>query len=96
MFRLKELLLKIRALLSRLAARGGENPLAAAAAVSLSLMEEGDLFAGGPVLAPAGAALDENPVIGPADPAPAAAPPGRSPARRPAGHPMKGAASADG
>ena len=68
MFRLKELLLKIRALLSRLAARGGENPLAAAAAVSLSLMEEGDLFAGGPVLTPAGAVLDENPVIGPADP----------------------------
>ena len=49
---LKELLLKIRALLSRFMADGKAEPLAAAAAVALNLLEEGDLFAGGSTVRP--------------------------------------------
>ena len=52
---MKELLLKIRALLSRLAAGGGKA-LAPACAVALGLLEAGDLFAGGPSLTSIGAA----------------------------------------
>ena len=63
---MKELLLKIRALLSRLAEGG--DPLATASAVALGLLEEGDLFAGGASLT----AVDENAPglerVDPADP----------------------------
>jgi len=69
---LKELLLKIRALLSRLVAHGGDEPLAAAAAVTLALLDAGDLYAGGPALLPAESALSGDFGVGPADPSLAA------------------------
>ena len=65
---MKELLLKIRALLSRILDGGEENPLAAGAAVALSLLDEGDLFAGGAELIKAGGEWEETPGIDPADP----------------------------
>ena len=67
MFFLKELLLKIRALLSRLAAGGGKA-LAPACAVALGLLEAGDLFAGGPSLTSIGAEEPDAAFTGPADP----------------------------
>ena len=66
MFCLKELLLKIRALLSRLAESG--EPLAAASAVALGLLEEGDLFAGGPELTAIGEEAEALSAVGAADP----------------------------
>ena len=64
---MKELLLKIRALLSRLMAGGQGGPLAAASAVALSILEEGDLFAGGEAFTPIGGELP-GVAIAPCDP----------------------------
>lgn len=63
---MKELLLKIRALLSRFESGGADSPLAAAAAVALCLLEPGDLFAAGPALAPLTEPLPDG--VSPADP----------------------------
>ena len=59
---MRELLLKIRALLRRF---GAADERAAATAVTLALLEEGDLFASGERIEPVGAAADERVV--PAD-----------------------------
>ena len=66
MFCLKELLLKIRALLSRLGESG--EPLATAAAVALGLLEAGDLFAGGPSLTTIGEGAPDAGRVEAADP----------------------------
>ena len=66
MFCLKELLLKIRALLSRLAKDG--DPLATASAVALGLLGEGDLFAGGPSVMAVGGDAPGIGQVSPADP----------------------------
>ena len=64
---MKELLLKIRALLQGLLSGGG-SPLSAAAAVALALMEEGDLYGGDMALLPAGDVLQDAPKAGLCDP----------------------------
>ncbi len=65
---MKELLLRIRALLSRLTSGGENEPLAAAAAVALNLLEKGDLYAGGPALTAVADGLPDDIRIDPADP----------------------------
>ena len=57
---------EIRALLSRLGESG--EPLAAAAAVALGLLEEGDLFADGPELSAVGDGAPAVERVAPADP----------------------------
>ena len=72
MFRLKELLLKIRALLIRLAELGANRPLAPAAAVALNLLEAGDFYAAGPTLTPITEGAPADVPLDPADPLAAA------------------------
>ncbi|MBO4884464.1 MAG: hypothetical protein J5602_04065 [Clostridia bacterium] len=65
---MKELLLRIRALLIRFAGRGADNPLAPAAAVALSLLGAGDYYAAGPALTPLTDELPGDAPLEPADP----------------------------
>ena len=69
---MKELLLKIRALLIRLAERGANRPLAPAAAVALHLLEAGDFYAAGPTLTPITEDAPADVPLDPADPLAAA------------------------